>query len=91
MLNINLVRFFDHLAVVFPPCKMLEIHVGFFQAKSEAEAEKRRLAERKERLLLKADDHGEAGADPWSATNWKMEKNRIYWYFLVFFGWVFVI
>eukprot|EP00434_Breviolum_minutum_P032670 symbB.v1.2.028891.t1/scaffold3107.1/size63424/3 len=31
-----------------------------FQAKSEAEAEKRRLAERKERLLLKADDHGEA-------------------------------
>jgi len=40
---------------------MLQKMVDFSQAKSEAEAEKRRLAERKERLLLKADDHGEAG------------------------------
>ena len=61
IININLVRFFDHLAVVFHLCKMLQKMVDFSQAKSEAEAEKRRLAERKERLLLKADDHGEAG------------------------------
>lgn len=45
----------------FSTCKMLQKMVDFSQAKSEAEAEKRRLAERKERLLLKADDHGEAG------------------------------
>ena len=75
----------------FSTYAMVPKNVGFFQAKSEAEAEKRRLAERKERLLLKADDHGEAGADPWSAVptgRWnKTEYFGIFWYFLDGFLW----